>query len=370
MPKSAIANDRNRALVAAAVKGAVGGRPKAIAHGRTADFKRRQAGEEMTADVGGDLVLAQLFLHQLHRGKDRAFGAAGAEPRWADRHSFGKIRDGRAVHIRRAHSGGQHGGGCGADKAFHRIQHDHARIFPGHREEPLAVQLHAGACAVEIAAQLGFNELRLALFHHQNMLFAFAELQELRGDQGICHVQHIKRDVRVAVDIGKPQTLKGADHAIVHAALHDNAEIGVAGAEKLVQATFDNELFRRWPAVFHLVLLMRVRHRRQHDAGEIAARVGQRVPDRQLRALVVTRGEGPCHMARPDPQHEHNRGTRGLRQIKPVRHHLDDRRQVRPRIQKPHLRLHGEGVAAFLHDGRAFAVILAHNHHSPAGHAR
>ena len=202
------------------------------------------------------------------------------------------------------------------------------------------------------------------------MILAFAELQELRGDQGVGHVQHIKRHVGVAVDVGQTQTLKGADHAIVHATLHDNAEIGVLGAKKLIQAAVNNELFRRRPTVFHLVLLMRIRHRRQHDAGEITARVGHRLAHRQLGALVVAGGEAARHMARPDPHHQHDGGVGRLRKIKPVRHHFHDRRQVRARVQEPHLRLHGKGVAAFLHDRGAFAVILAHNHHGPAGHAR
>ena len=43
-------------------------------------------------------------------------------------------------------------------------------------------------------------------------------------------------------------------------------------------------------------------------------------------------------------------------------------RQVRPRVEQPHLRLHREGVAALLHDAGALAVVLADDDQRAAGH--
>ena len=51
-------------------------------------------------------------------------------------------------------------------------------------------------------------------------------------------------------------------------------------------------------------------------------------------------------------------------------HRLDDGRQVGTRVQQPELRFHRKGVAAFLHDGRAFAVILAQDDQRATGDAR
>ena len=54
---------------------------------------------------------------------------------------------------------------------------------------------------------------------------------------------------------------------------------------------------------------------------------------------------------------------------KPCLHRLHDGRQVGPRIEQPHLRLHGEGVRALLHDAGAFAVVLADDDQRAAGDA-
>ena len=48
---------------------------------------------------------------------------------------------------------------------------------------------------------------------------------------------------------------------------------------------------------------------------------------------------------------------------------LHDLFEVRARIEQPDLRLHREGVAALLHDGGAFAVILADDDERAALHA-
>ena len=111
-------------------------------------------------------------------------------------------------------------------------------------------------------------------------------------------------------------------------------------------------------------------HRRQHDAVEIRTRVRQRVLHGQRRALVVAGGEAAGDMAGPDPHHQHDGGVRRLGQFEPVAHRLDDAGQVRARVQKPELRFHRKGMAAFLHDAGAFAVILAHDDQRAAGDAR
>ena len=59
----------------------------------------------------------------------------------------------------------------------------------------------------------------------------------------------------------------------------------------------------------------------------------------------------------------------GLGQRKAVFHRLDHAFQIGARVQQPDLRFHGERVRAFLHDGRAFAVVLAHDHQRAAGDA-
>ena len=115
VPKPTIADHRDGpfapAARAPAVKGPVRGRTKPISHGRAADVEGRQAGKQMTADIGADLVFAQFLLHQLHRGKNWPLRATGAKPRRADRHGLRQVRNGRWRFVRGKHLCGQHGGG-------------------------------------------------------------------------------------------------------------------------------------------------------------------------------------------------------------------------------------------------------------------
>ena len=115
---------------------------------------------------------------------------------------------------------------------------------------------------------------------------------------------------------------------------------------------------------------MHIGHRRQDHAGEIAARGRQGIAHRQRGALVVAGGEAARHMAGPNAHHQHDGRIRRLGQGKAMLHRLDDGGQIRARVQQPELRLHRKGVAAFLHDGRAFAVILAQDDQRAAGDTR
>ena len=69
----------------------------------------------------------------------------------------------------------------------------------------------------------------LAFLDDQHRILALAEAQELVVDQRIGGVEHIERDVGVAVGVGEAEALQRADDAVVHAALHDDADRAVAG---------------------------------------------------------------------------------------------------------------------------------------------
>ncbi len=108
---------------------------------------------------------------------------------------------------------------------------------------------------------------------------------------------------------------------------------------------------------------------RQHDAADVALRVLQRLLQGELGALVVACNEVPVHMAGADAQLQHHGRVAGFGKIEARFHRIDDARQVGPRIEQPDLRLHRERVAALLHDGRAFAVVFAHDDERAAGDA-
>ena len=324
----------------------------------------------MTADVAGDLVLAQVLLDQLHRGKDGPFRAAGAEPGWADRHDLGQIRDIGGWRIRRARLIREKARCRVAQEGGDRVHHDAARVFARHREDVLAMQPRLAARAVEEGGDVLFDEFGLAFLDHQKRVLAAREVEHFGIHQRIGDVQAQDRDGAAAFDVGKAQPLQCADNAVVHAALHDQAHGGLVRAKNLVQTVVTDEVFCSRPAVLDLVDLLPVGHRRQNDARPVAAGVRQRVAHRQGRATVVFAGELAGDVAGPDAHHQHDRRVRRLGEREAVLHRLDDGRQVRPWVEQPELRLHREAVAAFLHDGGAFTVILAHDDERAAGHAR
>ena len=66
---------------------------------------------------------------------------------------------------------------------------------------------------------------------------------------------------------------------------------------------------------------------------------------------------------------QHDRRVGSLGQLEAVLDRLDDRRQIGARVEQPDLDLHGEGMAALLHDRGAFAIILADDDQRAAGDA-
>ncbi|MNY08752.1 hypothetical protein D3C86_1416230 [compost metagenome] len=64
---------------------------------------------------------------------------------------------------------------------------------------------------------------------------------------------------------------------------------------------------------------------------------------------------------------QHHGRLAGFGQFEAVFHRLDHAFQVGARVQQPDLGFHGERMRAFLHDGRAFAVVFAHDDQRAAG---
>jgi hypothetical protein len=160
-----------------------------------------------------------------------------------------------------------------------------------------------------------------------------------------------------------------ADGGVVEAALHDDADVGSFAVEEFVEPALLDELHRRRPALLPLVLLMHIGHRRHGNAAEVAPRILQRVSKCEVRALVAARGEMSIDVTGANAQLQHHRRVGGFRQLEAGLDRAHDRGQVRARIEQPHLRFHGEGVDALLHDGGTLAVILADDDQRAAGDA-
>ena len=347
------------------------GRPEPVAHGGGAELERRHDREQMAADVGRDVVLPELLLDQLGGGEDRPLRAADAEARRAAGNDADEVGDFVAVAalVGRPHLARQHVRRLGAQEGADAVQHDLAGIFAGHRQMFLADDPGAAAGLVQHRGHRLLDVVGLAFLDHQHRILAFAERQELVVDQRIDGVQHVERNLGLAISVGKADALQRPDHRIVHAALHDDADRAVLGAEELVDLAAADEVDGRRPALLDLFLLVQEGGRRQHDAAGVAARRRQRLGHRHLRPLVVLRREMPVHVAAADAHQKHDRRVRGFGQLEAVLDRLDDRRQVGPGVEQPDLALHGEGVAALLHDRGALAIILADDDQRAAGDA-
>ena len=105
---------------------------------------------------------------------------------------------------------------------------------------------------------------------------------------------------------------------------------------------------------------MRERSRRGFSSASVSAELGP---------LVRLGREAAIDVAGADAQLQHHRRVGNLGQLERRLDRAHDRRQVRPRVDQPHLRLHGEGVDALLHDRGAFAVVLADDDQRAAGDA-
>ena len=373
VPKAAVAHDGQRAPIGLGrVEGRSTGPAQSIAHGGRANVEGRQDGKQVTADVGADVARAELAFEHLEGGKDRSLGAAGAKRRrpglhLGDRCSH-QLRSRRWRHSKRAARLRQQGAGALAQKLAHTLEQYRTGVLAAHGQDILALHLGAAARAVQEGVDVLRDEIGLPLLNDEHGLLALAKRQHLFVDQWIGHTEHIQGHLGVAKDIGQTEQLQGAQHAVVHAALQNDADIGLARAEHLVEPMLANESHRRGPALGGFFLLVQVARRRQDDAVGVALGPLDRVLERECRPHIGPGLEVPVHMAGADAQLKHDRRVAGLGQLEALFHRAHDGRQIGAGIEQPDLRLHGKGVRALLHDARALAVVLADDEHGTAAH--
>ena len=109
VPEAAVAHHRDRALARRYIECSRTGRAQTVAHGGRTQMKRRHSGKQMAADVGRDVVHAQLLLHQGHGREDRALRAADTKPGWTGRDDGRQLR-GTQSHRGAGSRGRRHGG--------------------------------------------------------------------------------------------------------------------------------------------------------------------------------------------------------------------------------------------------------------------
>ena len=110
-----------------------------------------------------------------------------------------------------------------------------AGIFAGHRQHALALDAGLDVGAAQDGVDGLLDEFRLAFLDHQDRLLAGAEAHELGIDQRIGDVEHVERNAAVAEHVGEPEHFERAQRGVVHAALHDDADVGGVAVEEFVE---------------------------------------------------------------------------------------------------------------------------------------
>ena len=228
VPKAAVAHHRDRALARLDVEGRGGGRAQPVAHGGGADIEGRHDREQVAADIGGDVVRPELALDQFHGGKDRPLRTAGAEARRPRRHDLGQRARMLLLQRRRrvggADAGASTSGSTARTKAPIASPITAAVYSPaiGNRSLPDSRPWIAGL-AQDLAERL-LDIVGLPLLDQQHRALVAAEVGDFVRHQRIGDVQDIERDAAGAPDVGQAQPLQRAQHAVVHAALQDDAD--------------------------------------------------------------------------------------------------------------------------------------------------
>ena len=169
----------------------------------------------MAADVGGDVVLAEFLLDEFGRGEDRPLRTADAEARRTAGDHAREIGDFLALPglVRRANLRGQQKRRLGAQEGAKTVEHDLAGIFASHRQVLLADQPRAAPGLVQHRGKGLLDVVGLALLDDKHGVLALAEAKELVVNQRVDGVEHIERDVRLAIGVGEAEALQRADDA-------------------------------------------------------------------------------------------------------------------------------------------------------------
>ena len=260
-------------------------------------------------------------------------------------------------------------GPIGGDKFPQALLHHAAGIFARHRQHALALDAGLNVRAPQDRIDGLLNEFRLTLFDDEDRLLAGAEAGELGIDQRIGDIENVERDAAFAEHVGKPEHFERAQQRIVHAALHDDADVARVAIEELIETLLLDEAHGGRPALLDLVPFLQVARGRQHDTVGVAHGALERVLQRKVRPRIVAGSEAAVDVAGANAQLQHHGRVRCLRQLEALFHRRYDRGQVRARVDEPDLRLHREGVATLLHDRGAFAIVLTHDDEGTAGHA-
>ena len=377
VPEPAVAHDAHGTLAHVGADGGRARQPQPVAEHGVADVEGRQCGERMATDVGAHVHVPDLALHDLQRAEHRALRATGAE-------SGRTVRNGCGEDLGSAAPGVVHRPDDSrvrrivvaehlAQERVHPAQHDLARVLAGHRERTLPEELRVHVGPAKETPDCFLQIVGLAFLHDQHGTLARTESRNLLWNERVGDVEDEDGDSRPTLAVGETEERQRAERGIVHPALGDDSDVAdCVGARRrkiLVQTVFPDEL----------------------DGGRPALHAPSPAPGSRWRAAGRCAGSrsaghpGACGWSRPArgsllvaklPWTWHARirssSITGVllasESSKAFLHGSHHGGQARSRVEQPHLRLHGEGVASLLDDARSVAVVLADHDEGAAGH--
>ena len=174
----------------------------------------------MAADVAAHVMRAELALNELHGGKNRPFGTAGAKRRRPPMHlaGDGPLRLGQAIGWRWQDDGWaairEQIGPTRGDEFPQALLHHAAGIFASHRQHALSLDASCDVGAAQDRVHRLLDEFRLALFDDENRFLIRAEADELGLDQRVGDIEHVERHAAFAEHVGKDKGIEACTESV------------------------------------------------------------------------------------------------------------------------------------------------------------
>src|SRR6218665_143207 len=194
--------------------------------------------------------------------------------------------------------GGREGGGMVAlQEALYALLQGRHGVVAAPGQQILAVHRSVQAAPPQQGVEVLLQVVGLAFLDHQHGPLATAEPVHLVLDQRVGDVQDVQRHAAGAEQVGLAQQFERAQHAVGQAAEGHDADVLEVALDPFVELALSDEFHRCGPALLQFLALVQKGCGRQHDAIDVAARVLQRVLERERRPAVLARDEAAVQVA-------------------------------------------------------------------------
>src|SRR6218665_3006948 len=216
-------------------------------------------------------------------------GSSGASAAAADTGAGGTpsataaLRDARRSAPGAAEGGGGGGWMVGLKEALYALLQGRHGVVAPPGQQILAVHRSVQAAPPQQGVEVLLQVVWLPFLDHQHGPLATAEPVHLVADQRVGDVQDVQRHAAGAEQVGLAQQFERAQYAVGQAAQGHDADVLEVALDPFVELALGDEFHRCGPALLQFLALVQKGCGRQHDAIDVAARVLQRVLERERR---------------------------------------------------------------------------------------